>query len=147
MSTFLQSADVPLQVSANNGSTWLDVVCPENYTVDVSPQTTPTNTLSCGKAIGVGPIDFSANGSAVVDSSALSTQATFKHFLNWANTKQLIAFRSQSPGSGGSIGNDFFIAGNARVTKLTLKLQAADVIKWDFELTGDGLVDINSPFP
>lgn len=147
MSTFLQASDVPLQVSANNGGTWLDVICLENYGVDVSPQTTSTNTLSCGKAIGVGLIDFSASGSAVVDGTPLSTQATFKHFLNWANTKQSIAFRTQSPGSGGSIGNDFFIAGNCRVTKLSGKMNAGDVVKWDFELTGEGLVDINSPFP
>lgn len=139
----IQSTFVPLELSEDQGVTWKQLVCLENYQVNVSPQTTKTTTF-CGVAIGSGPIDFSASGSAICEAIPSGSQVTFNKILNWANIKEQIAFRAQYPGSGGSAGANFFIEGDCLVTKATLKFAAADVVKFDFELSGVGLVDINA---
>ncbi len=140
----IQSSLVPLEVSEDNGLTWLQIICMSDYSVSMESQTTDTLT-QCGIAIGSGPIKFGASGTFVDDSAPGAGQATLNKMLTWQQIKEQIMFRIQWPqGSTGSHGQAFFIEGTCLVVKNDVKLSSGDVVKVDFELKGTGLPIINA---
>jgi hypothetical protein len=139
----IQASLVPLQVSENQGTTWLDVVCVDNFDISFDTQTTETNTF-CGIALGVGATKHAVKGTAVCEASPLTGQATLNKFLNWQQSKERIMYRAEYPGTGGSVGSNFFLSGTAYVTNVDTKFANLDVVKFDFTLSGDGEPDINA---
>lgn len=139
----VQSSLVPLELSEDNGVTWNQLICMDNYTVTMEAVTTDTNT-QCGIAVGLGPIKFGASGSAVCEISPSAGQVTLNKMLTWLNIKEQILFRNQwAQGSTGSHGQTYYISGTCYVIKADVKNTTGDVVKFDFELKGTGLAVIN----
>jgi hypothetical protein len=140
----IQASFVPLEVSEDNGVTWLQLVCLENYSIPLDTQVTETSTF-CGNAVGVGITKHSVSGSAVCEQNPTGSQVTLNKMMQWQQINEKILYRSQYPETGGSIGGNFFFKGSGYVTKVETKWANQDVVKFDFEITGDGLIDINNP--
>lgn len=142
----IQASAVSLQISDNQGSTWYDVVCIDNYDIAFDTQTTETNTF-CGIALGVGAIKHAVKGTAVCEAVPTDSQATLNKFLNWQLIKERLMYRAEYPGSGGSIGQNFFMEGFGYITHTDVKFQNLDVVKFDFSISGDATPDINAGVP
>ncbi len=139
----IQASQVSLQISEDQGTTWLDLVCIDNFDISFDTQTTETNTF-CGIALGVGAIKHSVKGSAVCEAIPDVDQATLNKVLNWQKSKERIMYRVEYPATGGSVGANFFMEGTGYFTAIDTKFANLDVVKFDFTISGDGEPDINA---
>lgn len=137
----IQSNLVPLELSLDGGSTYQFLVCLTQYNIPLDKAVNTTETF-CGIAVGLGPTTFNPTGTAVVEASpSAGSQITWPTLLATFEAGSLIKFRARYP-TGGSTGNNIFLAGDAYITSLNLTLQTAQAIQFDFTLTGQGTLDI-----
>src|SRR6187549_221824 len=136
----LQSSNLPIELSFDNGLTFKQLVCLENYNIPVDTQVTETNTF-CGNAVGLGVKKFTPSGSAVCELSPSGSQVTFEELLAAQMADTVLIFKVQYP-SPGSTNTNIFMSGQCYVTNTTLQAQINDVIKFSFTLTGSGTLDV-----
>lgn len=143
--TNIASELVPLLLSEDGGTTWKMLVCLESYDAPTDSQITQTNTF-CGIAAANGPIKFGPKGSAVCEANPTnSTMVTYNKLMQWQVANEVIMYKVEYPATGGSAGVNFYQSGNCTVSALDLKFATADVVKFDFTLTGQGVPIINAP--
>lgn len=139
----VQGELAPLYLSTDNIN-WKVLVCLETY--DLGMQTTVNQVeTACGIATGLGAIKFTPKGSAVMEASPSSSQVTMHDMIQWQQSKTLLFFKTEYPGSGGNYGQNVALGGNVYVTEVTPTFQTGQVIKFAWGLTGTGTV-IDIPF-
>lgn len=136
----IQSVSVPLELSSDGGITWKTVVCLTDWTLDLTVDNT-VNQSFCGVDVGVSFPTFNGSVNAICETAPITNQLTYKTLAGWVNNLTKISFRIQSPGTG-TIGNDFYHEGDCYITKLELKAQVKDTIKFSFDFIGTGVLDI-----
>lgn len=138
----IQGELAPLYLSADGGVTWNVLVCLSTYDIPIDTTVNETET-NCGVAVGLGAIKFKPTGTAVCEASPISGQVTLVDMQKWQVNKTQLTFKSEYPGSGAQYGKNLAVSGNCFVTSTKLTLQTGQVIKFDFTLTGTGLIDVN----
>lgn len=139
-SSSLQSTNVPIELSFDNGGTWQTLVCLTQYNLPLETATNQVETF-CGTETGLGAQTFNPTGTFVHNLTPEGTQVTYTRMLTAWSNKELIQFRVQYPGTG-SIGSQFYHRGSAYVTSLSPSFQTGQVVQADFTLTGTGSLDI-----
>lgn len=140
----IQASGIPIQISADSGVTWKTLICLKNYNVPISRSTNESETF-CGKSVGLGALSFNPQGNAVCDTEPDSDEVTLNQMLIWLNEKTELMFRTaypQSSGVLGSIGDEFYVAGNCFVVSVNTIFTTNDVVNFDFELRGFGTLSI-----
>lgn len=133
----IQSINVPLQVSADNGVTWETIVCISDHTLPITSAVNKVNT-QCGVAVGLGPVEFNPTGSAVSTTDENAGQVSMKDMAAWLVAQTKLKYRMQTPGTGGSIGSNFYLSGYCYVTDVKIAETVGDVEKFTFTLSGIG---------
>lgn len=133
----LQAIDILFEISADNGVTWLALVCLADQTVPVTVATTETNT-ACGIAVGLGPAKVAPTFNAVADIQPLSGTLGYKECLGYSVNRTRLKYRQQSPGSGSSIGINHYISTFGYFTAVTLTETVGDVLKFSGTFNGEG---------
>jgi hypothetical protein len=137
----IQGSLVSLQLSADNGATWKDLVCLETYNLPLQTTVTETETF-CGVAIGLGAVKFTPSGQGVCEAAPTTNQVTIIDLQNWQLNKTLLMFKAQYPaisGGAGSMGKNVSMHGNVYVTNTQETFATVDVIKFTFTLSGQGV--------
>jgi len=143
--TTVQGELAPLYLSSDDGVTWKTLVCLETYKVPLDTTVNEDET-NCGVAVGLGAIKFKPSGSAVMEAAPDNSMVTYKDMVGWQVAKTRLMFKTEYPGSGGTYGQNIALSGFCRVTSTSLTSQVGQVIKFDFTLNGEGLVNTN-PIP
>ena len=133
-----QAINVPIQVSADGGITWETIVCISEHTLPVASSVNKVNT-QCGVAVGLGPVEFNPTGQAVSTTDDNAGQVTMKDLVAWLVAQTTLKYRMQTPGSGGSIGSNFYLSGKVIVTDVTITETVGDVEKFSFTMSGIGV--------
>lgn len=136
----VQSSLAPIEVRVVGDSTWKTIVCAENYNVPVNTQVNTTDTF-CGRAVGLGVLEFNPTVSAVFENDPDSDMVTYDQMLAWQVGKITLEFRVQYPGSG-SVGSKIYLSGQCSVTATELQGAVNEVLKFTATLTGQGEIDI-----
>lgn len=136
--TNVQAINVPIQVSADNGNTWETIVCISEHTLPIVSAVNKLNT-QCGVAAGLGPVEFNPTGTAATNLDDNAGQVSVKDLVNWLILQTKLKYRMQTPGTGSSIGSNFYLSGFCYVTKAEIKETVGDVETFTFELTGIGI--------
>jgi hypothetical protein len=139
----IQSSDMPIELSFDNGVTWKDLVCLTDYQIPLNSPVTATDTF-CGKKVGVGNIEFNPSGTATCEVIPDAGEASASELLDVQNAKSSIRFRVQNPQSG-SVGQLLYIAGSCKVTNVTIIGTANNLITFTFQLTGEGVIALTAP--
>lgn len=134
----IQAINVPIQVSADNGVTWETIVCISDHTLPISSAVNKVNT-QCGVAVGLGPVEFNPTGSAVSTTDENAGQVSLKDMAAWLVAQTKLKYRMQTPGTGGSIGSNFYLSGYCLVTDVKIAETVGDVEKFTFTLSGIGI--------
>lgn len=140
----IQASGIPIQLSTDNGVTWKTLICLKNYNVPITRSTNESETF-CGKSVGLGALSFNPQGNAVVSTTPDVDEVTLVNMLQWITGKTVLKFRTAYPeanGSAGSIGDEFYIAGDCYVVSVNAIFATNDVVNFDFELRGFGELDI-----
>lgn len=135
-STPVQSSSVPLMLSFDGGVTYKALVCLENYNIAATTQTTTTDTF-CGRFIGLGPIGTTITGSAVCETTPLTTQVTQKDLRTAQNAGTLIFVTADYPtlnSAGGQISNN----ASGYVTQSDEQFAVNNLVKFTFTLLING---------
>lgn len=140
--TTVQGELAPLYLSTDDGVTFKTLVCLETYKVDLATTVNETET-NCGVAVGLGAIKFTPSGSAVMEAAPDNTMVTYEDMVKWQVDKTLLTFKTEYPGSGAQYGKNIALSGTCYVTSTGGTFQVGQVIKFDFSLTGTGLVNTN----
>lgn len=135
----IQSVNLPLWLS-EDGVTYKQLVCMENYTLQITTQNTKTNTF-CGIALGLGANEFSIQFAAVCESAKTASQVTNDDIVRIQLALSTIWFKIQFPSPGSSSTNIFF-SGQVAVTDFSLIGAVNEVVKFSGTLTGTGTLDI-----
>lgn len=133
-----QAINVPFQVSADNGNSWVTVVCISEHTLPITSSINKVNT-QCGVAVGLGPVEFNPTGTAVCNLDDNAGQVSMKDMVNWLINQTKLKYRMQMPESGGSIGSNFYLSGYCLVTDVKITETVGDVEKFTFTLSGTGI--------
>lgn len=136
----VQSSLAPIEVRAKGTTPWLTIVCAENYAVPVNTQVNTVDTF-CGRAVGLGVLEFNPTVSAVFENDPDTTMVTYDQMLQWQVAKTTLEFRVQYPGSG-SAGSSLYLSGECSVTATELQGAVNEVLKFTSTLTGQGTLDI-----
>lgn len=142
MSTYVNSAANPLQLSFDGGVTWKDLVCVTNYNRGLSATLTETDTLNCGTLQGSGSPKFDFSGEAVTDVDPSPTQVSQEDLeaaiLTQATSGTVIWARTRWP-STGSVSSLLYLQGKVKIESVNQKNAPNDYVKFDFSLKGDGI--------
>lgn len=141
----IQGELAPLYLSSDNGITWKALVCLETYNIPLATEVNEVNT-NCGLAVGLGPVKFTPQGSAVMEASPSGLQVTYHEMVQWQVAKTTLMFKTEYPPSGGQYGVNVALSGTCLVTATDLTAQIGQVIKFTFTLTGTGTINLN-PIP
>lgn len=136
----IQSSNVPIELSFDNGVNWLTLVCLTQYNVPVD---TPTNIVEtfCGTEVGLGSTTFNPTGTAVCKVDPDTNQVTYQQMLTTQMNELEIMFRVQYPGTG-SIGSTIYLKGTCYVTNTDLQLNTGQTVQFGWTLTGTGTLDV-----
>lgn len=140
--TEIQSLKVPFQVSEDNGTTWITIVCINEHTAPLTTDTTDTNT-QCGIFTGVGPVKAAPTFNAVASTTPEAGQASVKQITNWAANQTRLKYRLQDPivdGSDGSAGSLLYLSGSGIISSLTMTFTVGDVAKFNGTLSLQGTI-------
>lgn len=144
MSIKIQSKDLPLELSFDNGVTWKELICLTNYTSNLSATTTDTETLTCGRLVSPGTPAFDFSGEAVCDLEPAAGQVSLRD-LETVLLAQTTILARQQYNTNGSIGSLYYKRGEVVVESANNKPTPNDYVKFDFSLKGTGLpVIVNS---
>lgn len=141
----IQGELAPLYLSTDIGVTWKALVCLETYNIPLATEVNEVNT-NCGLAVGLGPVKFTPQGSAVCEATPTGAQVTYHDMVNWQVQKTLLMFKTEYPPSGAQYGANIALSGTCYVTSTDVTAQIGQVIKFTFTLTGTGTVNTN-PIP
>jgi hypothetical protein len=133
-----QSSLVPLEFSEDAGVTWLVAVCRKSndFNLDVTINEEETD---CGTALGVGEVKWGFNFDGIVNTAPTSgSQASFKKFLTWANSKTLLQVRQQA----GSAGADWYKQGSGYLSGIKANYQTGQTVSFSASFKGTGALDI-----
>lgn len=136
MSTPVQSSNVPLQISFDNGVTWKDLVCMQNYAIESTTQTTTEDTF-CARYIGIGVIATQITGAAVCDVAPSNTQVSIFALKAAQAAAQLINIRANYPtagSAGGAISNN----GQGYITAAAEQMAVNNLVKFTFTILVNG---------
>jgi len=136
----VQSSNAPIEVREKGTLPWKTIVCAENYSIPVNTQVTTTDTF-CGRAVGLGVLEFNPTVSAVYEDAPDTTMVTYDDMLAWQVNKTTLEFRVQYPGTG-SAGSHIYLSGECSVTATELQGAVNEVLKFTATLTGQGELDI-----
>ena len=137
----IQSSAAPIEVRAKGDVDYKTIVCAENYNLPVNTQVNTVDTF-CGRAVGLGVIEFNPTVSAVYEDAPDSTMVSYQQMLEWQVNKTLLEFRVQYPGSG-SAGSHIYLSGECYATATELQGAVNEVLKFTSTLTGQGVIDID----
>lgn len=136
--TNIQSINVPFEISADNGASWVTLVCISDHKLPVSSAVNKVNT-QCGIAVGLGPVEFNPSGSAVNDTTeSVPGQVSYKDVLAWTVAQKTLKFRAQQSSGNGSIGDIYYLSGNGYFTACEKDDTVGDVEKFTFTFSGIG---------
>ncbi len=136
----IQSGLVPLELSVDNGVTWQLLVCLTQYNIPLERSVNTVETF-CGNAVGLGTTSFNPTGTAIIEAAPTAgSQLTFEQLTELFTAGTLIKFRARYP-TGGSTGNNVFLAGDCYITSLNFTAQIGNALQFDFTLTGQGDLD------
>jgi len=136
----VQSSNAPIEVREKGTTPWKTIVCAENYSIPVNTQVNTTDTF-CGRAVGLGVLEFNPTVSAVYEDDPDTTMVTYSDMLAWQVAKTTLEFRVQYPGTG-SAGSHIYLSGECFVTATELQGAVNEVLKFTSTLTGQGVLDI-----
>ena len=142
--TYLQSSQMPLELSFNGGTIWKQLVCVASLNDNMSVGNTETETLNCGTLQGIGSPKFDFSGEAVADFTPGSTLVSRKDLETAMLASQTLKARLQYPGTG-SAGATYYKSGDVLVTAVNGKESPNDLIKFDFTIKGVGIPIIVAP--
>lgn len=134
---YVQSVNVPLQVSFDNGVTWKDVVCLVNYNDNLAVPTNDTDTF-CGRLTGTGNPALDFTGECVHDIEPLSTQVSWDELSDALLAGTTFKARKVYPKSG-SVGSIIYLQSDAIVESIGGKQTSNDYVKFDFSIKGQGI--------
>jgi len=144
----IQSSNAPIQFRKVGTIPWKTMVCVENYSVPVATTVTTTDTF-CGRAVGLGPRDFTPTLSAVCEAVPTATQMTYQDALVAQINGDLYEFLVEVPGTGPapgsgslSVGSQIYLNGQGYFTNTELQGAVNDVLKFTTTFTGQGDLDI-----
>jgi len=132
----IQSSDAPIELRVAGTEEYKTLVCTSDYNI---PLNTTVNTVDtfCGRAVGLGVIEFNPAGSAVCEQQPTSDQVTYNDLVSWQLAKTILEFRVQFPGTG-SVGGIIYLTGECSVTATELQGAVNEVLKFTYTLTGQG---------
>lgn len=136
MSTPVQSSNVPLQLSFDGGSTYQDLVCLENYSIESTTNSTTDDTF-CGRFIGIGPIGTQITGAAVCDTTPLATQVSIYALKAAQAAATSIKIRANYP-TAGSAGGQISNNGDGYITAAGVQFAVNNLVKFTFTILING---------
>lgn len=138
----IQAINVPFQLSADGGLTYLTVVCVSEHTLPLTRDTTDTNT-QCGVAVGIGPVKFNPTFNAVCNTENNPGQVSMQQMKKWLIDGTQLKYRVQDPqtstSAGGSVGSNAYLSGQCLISAVTETYTVGDVVKYSGTLKGIGV--------
>lgn len=139
----LQSSNLPLELSFDNGVSWQLLTCLTQYNIPLDKAANTVETF-CGPAVGIGTKTFNPTGTAVANlEPTAGSQVSYKELVQAWDSEQIVKFRVRYP-TGSSTGSNFFLQGDSKVTNLNITAQAGQLVQFDFTLTGEGDLDVTA---
>ena len=135
--TTVQSVNVPIQLSFDNGTTWKNLVCLTNTT---SPLANSLNAQEsyCGNFQGQGIPTMDFSGEAICDFTPGATEVSLHDLESAMLASQVLIARQVYPGTG-SVGNLLFRKSEVVVESTSLKGATNQLLMFDFSLKGQGI--------
>jgi predicted secreted protein len=129
--------------STDSGSTWKSIICEISNTFNFERAFDSQETKCDGGTVSKvpGAYDWSIDVSGVADNAPSGTQASYEEILALAVAGTEVLGRLQSPSSG-SVGADFYKAGNMFVSSLSATEEVNGAYQFDMTLQGNGALDI-----
>ena len=105
---YIDSVNIPPQFSADNGVTWLTLVCTRDWSLTGDTPSTTEETY-CGKVTGYGSPGYEGAASAIGEFAPGGTQVSMEMAQSWWFNKTALKFRAAYPNPAGT---DFYAAGD-----------------------------------
>ncbi len=137
----LQGKDINIYVreSGTTGS-FLKLVCETSSGIDIATNTTTTVT-KCASYTSTSEPTVTLNVDGVVETSPTGSEISFEQLLSYIVNGTLVDVKYESPVSSGT---DFYVAGTAYLTALSLTAPAEGLASFTGTITITGTVDITA---
>jgi hypothetical protein len=132
----IQSVNLPIEISQDNGVTYKSIICIEGFAVT---NTSPTNDAdtACGRFVGIGIEGSEIQGTGVVAMFPTASQLSYQDITTFQFNLTQVKYRTQYP-STGSIGGYLYQTGQALFSVTSIQDAAGQVVKFGFTLKGIG---------
>lgn len=136
---------VGLKVRVYPSATWLNVVCIEDSTFEMTRDISEKET-NCGVKTKPGTLKFNAQVNAVQNANPTSTEADYKKLkdIMVANSKVQFLYANEADNPNGiSDAEGIYNKGNGYLSNLTATAGASadGILSYSFTLTGTGTMD------
>lgn len=139
--TTLQSNLVPIAVSSDSGTTYLNVACKKGWTFNHDTPTSEEQT-DCGTLIGLGSNTWSFDVEGVVNTTPTSgSEISAEGLVALATAQTSILVKAQYPTSG-SPGTDLYFQGAAYITNFKVDNKVGSLMTFTATIKGTGQLDI-----
>lgn len=138
----VQAISVLLELSADSGNTWKQLICLTSAGFDAQRTSEKTET-QCGTFTGISTVSWGFDFEAQVNTTPTASQLSYKDVLNYFNSGTKLLVRQQSPDDT-TPGADFFISGEIYITSIrnSTPMQGGKMMAFSGRLEGSGVIDI-----
>lgn len=136
----LQSKNFPPEFSFDGGTTWLTLVCTQDWTHGTAVAVTEDETF-CGVETGIGIAKGSGSANATCETAPSSSQVSYELCQTTCVAGTKIKFRIQSPASG-TPGTDFYTSYDCYLTAVNQTFATNEVVKFDIAWSSTGVIDV-----
>lgn len=126
----LDSVGIPIQISADSGTTWKTMICLTEWSLEGTVETTETETF-CGKVTGLGTPSYTISTSAVADFAPSVSQVSLEDVQGWFLAKTSLKFKAEYPAGTGA---DYYRAGDVRFSGVTETLAVGESVAFDVSM-------------
>lgn len=138
MALRMDSTEFLPQFSSDGGTTWLTLICLEDWSLDGSTPTDEVDTLTCGKLFGLGAPGYTGNANAIADKTPSGTEVSAELAQSWWFNKTALKFRAQAPLTG-TPGTDLYVASDARINAYSVSGTAGQYVRFTLGWTNENL--------
>ena len=132
----IQSVNLPLYISTDNGVTYKAIICIKGFTVTNTSPTTDADT-QCGRFTGIGIEGTEIAGTGVLAMFPTASQLAYQDITALQLAITTVKYKIEYP-STGSIGGFLYQSGNALFSVTSVTDNSGQVVEFGFTLKSIG---------
>lgn len=136
--TTLQSNLVPLNVSADGGSTYKAVVCKKSWSFNGDSSSSEEQT-DCGTLLGLGSTTWGFDIEGVINTTPGASEVSAETMFGYWNSQTALKVKLDYPASAGT---DLYAVGDCYLTSFKIQNTVGNLMTFTGSLKGTGALDI-----